>query len=87
VSHCIISSRKPDVETPCSRGGCPWEAILALRAISEWPEGVAALADTEVFEEFQHLAQKESDCHPFEIGAILANVAQYKEGKTDAVHE
>ncbi|KAJ7906080.1 RhoGEF Rgf2 [Mycena leptocephala] len=32
-----------------------WSAIDALRAISQWPDGVAALANIDVFEELQHL--------------------------------
>jgi hypothetical protein len=64
-----------------------WDAIRALHAISEWPEGVAALADTEVFEELQHLAQKESVFNPSDIRAILVKIAQYMAGKTDSVHK
>jgi hypothetical protein len=50
----ILSCRKPGVETSHSRSHF-WSAIDALRAISQWPDGVAALADIDVFEELQHL--------------------------------
>jgi hypothetical protein len=75
--------------------------ISALRAISKWPEGVAALADTEVFEELQQVLaalKKYSGLAPlglayckmdplFEMRVILASVARYEAGKTDSVYE
>ncbi|KAJ7913980.1 armadillo-type protein [Mycena leptocephala] len=63
-------------------------ALQALHGISEWPEGVAALADTDIFEELQQLvAPEDSGFNRSEIRAILANVARYKAGKTDSTLE
>jgi hypothetical protein len=73
----IPSCRNLNVETPCSREPS-WDAIDALHAISRWPEGVAVLADTGVFEELQHLDY---------IHKILDNIARYKARKPDSAHK
>jgi hypothetical protein len=76
-----LSCRKLDVETPCSREPSS-DAIYALHAISLWPDGVAALADIDTFEEFQHLDHE----HPY-LPKLLDNIAQYKAGKPDSANE
>jgi hypothetical protein len=78
-------------ETPRSRT-CRTEALIALRAISQWPDGVAALADIEVFQELLHLDHQyvwdgENHVDFWSLQKILDNIAQYKVGKTDSVLE
>jgi ribosomal protein L10 len=61
----------------CSREH--WSVIDALHAISQWPEGVAALADLDVFEELQQVAKKETHADDTQkLHTILDNIAQYK---------
>jgi hypothetical protein len=82
-----LSCRKLDVETPCSREHYE-SAFHALHAISQWPEGVAALADTEVFEELRQLAKEmTSEYLTQKLYTILDNITRYKAGNPDSVHE
>jgi hypothetical protein len=87
VSHWIrhISCRQLDVETPCRWGRWDeWDTINSLHAISRWPDGVAALADTEVFEELRQLAKAETYADRTQkLHTILDNITQYKARKPD----
>jgi hypothetical protein len=83
VSHWIIFCRKAHVEIPGFRRAS-WNAIIALRAISQWPDGVATLADMDVSDELQQLVQIRTDhC---DLHELLDNIAQYKAGKTESTH-
>jgi hypothetical protein len=92
VSHWIRhipSCRKLNVETPCSSEHYG-SAIAALHAISQWPEGVAALADTEIFEELQQLPREKTyDADRTQkLYTILDNITRYKARNPDSsVHE
>lgn len=64
-------------------------AINALHAISQCPAGVAALADTDAFEELQQLPREktyEADRTQM-LRTILDNITRYKAGKPDSVPE
>jgi hypothetical protein len=86
VSHWIkhISCKKLNVETlGCRRGLRSWNTIDALHAISQWPDGVAALANIGAFEELQHLYQDDPHLHK-----LRDNITRYKAGKPDSsTHE
>jgi hypothetical protein len=90
VSHWIghiPSGRKLNAETSCYRRHSRY-SIDALHAISQWPEGVAALADLDVFEELQHV--RHSRLFKFllhHLSELLDNIAQYKAGMPDSTHE
>ncbi|KAF7356375.1 hypothetical protein MVEN_00969900 [Mycena venus] len=59
------------------------DAVSALFAISLWPDGVAALANTNIFEELQGLSQLLADVETkVRIHMILDNLAWYKAGET-----
>jgi Asp-tRNA(Asn)/Glu-tRNA(Gln) amidotransferase C subunit len=63
-------------------------ATDALHAISQWPDGVAALADLDVFEELRQLAKEETSVDQTQkLCTILDNIAQYKAGNSDSVPE
>jgi hypothetical protein len=82
-----LSCRKLNVETLCSRDP-DLLAIYALHAISQWPQGVAALADTEVFEKLRRLAKEETSVDlTQELRTLLDNITQYKTGNPDSAHE
>jgi hypothetical protein len=73
-----LCSRDPDLPS-----------IDALRAISQWPEGVAALVDMDLFEELRQLAKEEtSEYQTQKLRTILDNITRYKAGNPDSyVHE
>jgi hypothetical protein len=73
--------RKLSVETPCSRLWS-WPAINALHAISQWPEGVAVLADLDVLGELQHINHANSNLHK-----LRQNITRYKAGNPDSAHQ
>ncbi|KAF7356379.1 hypothetical protein MVEN_00970300 [Mycena venus] len=58
------------------------DAMVALFAISQRPDGVAALANTNIFEELQGLSQSADVETKVRIHMILDNLAWYKAGKT-----
>jgi hypothetical protein len=64
--------------------------IFALAEISQWPDGVAALADSDVFEELQQLElaqESENDVTKVPIHKLLQNIAWYEAGRSDSVQE
>jgi hypothetical protein len=71
---------KSDVETPCSRSHSG-DVIFALQRMGGWPDGVAALAETEVFEELQLLDQ-----YHYDLRKLLGNITQYNAGKPESVN-
>jgi hypothetical protein len=62
-------------------------AIGALRATSNWPDGVAVLADIDVFEELQRTDEIWTFENDSDLHVLLDNIARYKAGKADSVHE
>jgi hypothetical protein len=67
-----------------------WNAIYALHAISQQPDGLAALADLDVFEELQQLGPgrpDETHRQVWKLRELLENIARYDAGKADSIHK
>ncbi|KAF7356837.1 hypothetical protein MVEN_01019300 [Mycena venus] len=60
--------------------GTRTSAILAFRAISQWPDGAASLGDLGVFKRAEELSHDQSlgDDEQIQIAAILDNVARHR---------
>jgi vesicle coat complex subunit len=75
ILYWFICARDPEVIS---------SAIFSLGAISEWPDGVAALAAIQVFEELQELDHSLDVMTRIRTCPILSRLARYNAIKTDS---